>query len=378
MLLSLSELAQQLIQKISLTPDDADCQNLLKTQLEQCGFQILSFPCGPVQNLWARYGTQAPLLVFAGHTDVVPTEPESEWQYPPFSGTIAENNLHGRGAQDMKSSLAAMAVACQRFIEKYPTFLGSIGFLITSNEEGDAIGGTAYALEQLKKKGVIIDHCLVGEASCDKKLGDTLKIGRRGSLHATVTFKGIGGHIAYPQKTKNPIHSCFKALDALCHIEWDKGNQYFPPTSFQISNIQGGTGADNVVPSEVKVTSNFRYSPELTEEEIKKRFMEVLDSYSLNYEIHWKLSGEPFLSTPQKLTSATQQALQEICHLTPQLSTSGGTSDGRFIAKNCPEVIEFGPVNDTIHKPNERISLEELNQLTLCYEQILKNLFNPQ
>ncbi len=367
-------LAQDLINIDSVTPEDKGCQELMIKRLEALGFSIERLRFGDVDNLWARHGTQKPLFVFAGHTDVVPSGSEENWHTPPFKATIIDNMLYGRGTADMKGSLAAMVTACERFIKQHPDHRGSIAFLITSDEEGPATNGTIKVVEHLSQQGEHIDMCLVGEPSCTKQLGDTIKNGRRGSLGACLTIQGIQGHVAYPHLAENPIHSLAPALTELISVEWDQGNEFFPPTSLQISNINAGTGATNVIPGHIEVIFNLRFSTQLNQEKITQRVDDILCAHKLNYTIEWNLSGEPFLTPQGELVDAAQQSIQEITGLNSQLSTSGGTSDGRFIAPTGAQVIELGPLNATIHKVNECVGIKELDDLSLIYEKILGQL----
>ncbi len=368
------ELAKQLIAQASVTPEDAECQAILSQYLQNSGFvaEILQFE--DVTNLWLRKGTTAPLFVFAGHTDVVPTGPEEEWTSPPFSPTIRENKLYGRGAADMKSSIAAMAVACKNFVASIPEHKGSIAFLITSDEEGPATNGTVKVIQALQARNENIDMCIVGEPSSSKTLGDTLKIGRRGSLSATLNVKGIQGHVAYPHLAKNPVHEFAPALAELTTIQWDSGNEHFPATTFQISNINSGTGANNVIPGNMQLEFNLRFSTEITAEDIKTKILSVLEQHSLDYDINWHLSGNPFYCEPGELTNACEQAVEEVVAINPELSTGGGTSDGRFIAPTGAQVVELGPVNESIHKVNEHIEVDALEKLTEIYQKILEKL----
>ena len=368
------ELTKRLIERNSVTPDDAGCQKIISEYLLSSGFneEIMQFE--DVTNLWLRRGSEAPLFVFAGHTDVVPTGPEEEWDSPPFTPTIRDGKLYGRGTADMKSSIAAMAVACKSFVEKNKNHKGSIAFLITSDEEGPAINGTVKIIEALQTRNEKIDMCLVGEPSGTETFGDTLKIGRRGSLCGTLAIKGIQGHVAYPHLAKNPIHHFAPALTKLTTLEWDSGNVHFPPTTFQISNIHAGTGAHNVIPGDMKIDFNLRFSTEITEKEIKTKIESVMDSHNLDYEINWHLSGKPFYCEPAELAKACEEAIYETLKLKPELSTAGGTSDGRFIAPTGAQVVELGPVNESIHKVNENIDIEELDKLTEVYEKVLGKL----
>lgn len=368
-------LAQALLRVDSVTPEDKGCQTIISDFLAELDFHNEPMPFGEVTNLWSRRGQTAPLVVFAGHTDVVPTGPVYKWQHPPFSAQIDGDMLCARGAADMKSAIACFMVATERFIHDYPDHPGSIGFLITSDEEGPAVDGTVKVVETLEARQEKIDFCLVGEPSSDKRLGDSIKNGRRGSLNATLTIKGVQGHIAYPQLADNPVHKALPALTALTAIEWDQGNDYFPPTSLQISNIHAGTGATNVIPGDLQVMFNFRFSTEHTPETLKQGVIDCLAAFDLDYELNWNLSGLPFVTPAEgELIQATCDAVEQCMGYRPTLSTGGGTSDGRFIAPTGAQVIEFGPLNDTIHKVNERVSIADLNQLTDIYYHILVNL----
>lgn len=369
-------LAQQLIKVDSITPNDNGCQSIIADYLKPLGFKIESMKFAEVGNLWARLGSEEPLFVFAGHTDVVPTGKESAWTYPPFSATLAEDGmLYGRGAADMKSSIACFMVATQQFLAQHPEFKGSIGFLITSDEEGPAINGTAKVIETLQARHEKIDYCLVGEPSSHLKLGDTLKNGRRGSLNAKLTVKGIQGHLAYPELADNPIHRLAPALEQLITVKWDAGNEYFPPTSFQISNLNSGTGATNVIPGDAEMLFNFRFSTEQTPETLQEGVQNILNAHELDYELEWSLSGSPFITpTEGELVQAVSQAIQTEMGYLPQLSTAGGTSDGRFIAPTGAQVIELGPLNATIHKVDEGVSVADLEKLTCIYQRTLESL----
>jgi succinyl-diaminopimelate desuccinylase len=368
------DLAKQLIERPSVTPYDAGCQPLLASRLERLGFNIEPMRFAEVDNLWARRGDQSPLLVFAGHTDVVPTGPENAWRYPPFTPTIDGDVLYGRGAADMKSSIAAMITACERFLGNHPQPKGSIAFLITSDEEGPSINGTVKVVEQLQQRGETIDWCLVGEPSSSNQVGDVIKNGRRGSLNGVLTVKGVQGHVAYPQLADNPIHRFAPAMAQLCAEKWDDGNDFFPPTSFQISNVRAGTGANNVIPAEAEVVFNFRFSTEVTAEQLQQRVEGILQQHNLDYAIDWQLSGQPFLTGEGALIDATRAAVSEVCGYETQLSTAGGTSDGRFIAPAGAQVVELGPLNASIHKIDEHVSITDLDKLSEIYEAILKRL----
>ena len=368
------ELAIDLISRASVTPNDAGCQALIAERLEKLGFTIEHLRFGDVDNLWARHGTTQPLFVFAGHTDVVPTGPVENWQFPPFKPTIKDGLLYGRGAADMKGSIAAMLTACERFITENPQHKGSIAFLITSDEEGPGIDGTVKVIEHLEAQGEKIDWCLIGEPSSTDKLCDVVKNGRRGSLIGSLTIKGLQGHIAYPHLAENPIHKAAPILKILCETEWDQGNEFFPATSFQISNINAGTGAENVIPGELEILFNFRYNTEVTHTELQQQVTNLLNEYGLKYNLVWRHSGLPFLTEPGELVAATVESIHNVCGYEPILSTAGGTSDGRFIAPTGAQVIEVGPLNNTIHKVNECVSVEDLDKLSNIYQAIIKQL----
>ena len=367
-------LAQALIQRESVTPEDAGCQQLMNERLSAIGFDIESLFFTDTLNTWARKGTQSPHFCFAGHTDVVPTGPEKNWQHPPFAGLIEDGLLHGRGAADMKGSLAAMIVATERFVTKHPDHKGSISFLITSDEEGPFINGTTRVIDTLEERGEKIDMCLVGEPSSRDVLGDVVKNGRRGSLTGFLTIKGVQGHVAYPHLAQNPIHLATPALTELSQTVWDMGNDFFPATSFQISNINGGTGAGNVIPGELEVQFNFRFSTEVTHQQLQQKVNAILQKHNLNYELNWIVNGLPFLTDHGPLVDATVAAIKSVTGLTTNLETTGGTSDGRFIAQTGAKVIELGPRNATIHKVDECVSTDDLIALADIYEQILEHL----
>ncbi|MGE4596995.1 MAG: succinyl-diaminopimelate desuccinylase, partial [Methylophilaceae bacterium] len=354
-------IAKDLISKKSITPHDNGCQDLLIQFLEPLGFKIEKMPHGKVNNFYARKGKEAPLVVFAGHTDVVPTGPESEWTSPPFNPTIKNGKLFGRGSADMKTSLAAFIVSIEEFIQSYPNHKGSIGLLITSDEEGVATEGTIKVIETLQERNEKIDFCIVGEPTSNLKFGDTVKNGRRGSLSAKLIVKGIQGHIAYPDLIKNPIHQVAPAINDLVNTIWDDGNEYFPKTSWQISNINGGTGATNVVPGQVDILFNFRYSTSNTADALKIKVNEILKKNQLEYEIKWEHSGQPYLTKKGLLVDTITNVIEDIAKVKPTVSTSGGTSDGRFISKLCDQVVEFGPINASIHKINEHVVLEDID-----------------
>ncbi len=367
-------LAQALIQRESVTPEDAGCQQMMNERLEAIGFNIESLFFTDTLNTWARKGDQSPHFCFAGHTDVVPTGPAKNWLHPPFSGLVENGLLHGRGAADMKGSLAAMIVATERFVTKHPDHKGSISFLITSDEEGPFINGTTRVIDTLESRGEKIDMCLVGEPSSRDVLGDVVKNGRRGSLTGFLKVKGIQGHVAYPHLAQNPIHLATEALTELSQTQWDKGNDFFPATSFQISNINGGTGAGNVIPGELDVQFNFRFSTEVTHQQLQQRVIDILQKHNLNYELNWIVNGLPFITEHGPLVDATVNAIESVTGLATNLETTGGTSDGRFIAQTGAKVIELGPRNATIHKVDECVSTDDLIKLTDIYEQILEQL----
>lgn len=370
------QLAQKLIKINSVTPNDNGCQEIIADYISALGFNIEKMPFEEVDNIWARRGREEPLIVFAGHTDVVPTGPKEHWTHPPFSAHITEEGMMmGRGTADMKSSIACFMVACKNFLSENPNSKGSIGFLITSDEEGPALNGTVKVIEALEARNEKINYCLVGEPSSSEKLGDSIKNGRRGSLNGKLIIKGVQGHIAYPQLAYNPIHSFAPALEQLVNLKWDNGNEYFPPTSLQISNINSGTGATNVIPGTVEVLFNFRFSTEHSPDTLKQGVHAVLNQYPFNYDIEWNLSGLPFI-TPANgaLIKAVSKAIQTETGYKAALSTSGGTSDGRFIAPTGAQVIEIGPLNKTIHKIDECVSVDDLDKLTLIYQRTLENL----
>lgn len=368
------ELLKNLIARPSLTPDDAGCQELIAARLAPLGFHIEHLRFGEVDNLWARRGKHGPLLVFAGHTDVVPTGPLEQWHSDPFVPTLRDGYLYGRGAADMKGGVAAMVTAAERYVGKHPSHTGSIAFLITSDEEGPSTHGTVKVVELLEARGEKIDWCVIGEPTCTHTVGDTIKNGRRGSLAGKLIVYGTQGHVAYPHLAANPIHLFAAALAELCAQTWDQGNEFFPPTTFQISNMHAGTGADNVIPGDLEVLCNFRFSTEVTPEQLKARVDDVLKKHDLNYDLDWRLSGQPFLTHVGSLVSAARAAIQEVASITTELSTSGGTSDGRFIAPTGAEVVEIGVVNASIHKLNERVKTSEIDTLSAIYERILEKL----
>ncbi|MBN8282680.1 succinyl-diaminopimelate desuccinylase [Zoogloea sp.] len=367
-------LACELISRPSVTPEDAGCLELISARLAPLGFLCERIDSSGVCNLWARRGTARPLVVFAGHTDVVPTGPLDAWTSNPFEPTERDGQLFGRGAADMKSSLAAFVTAIEDFVATNPEHAGSIALLLTSDEEGDATHGTTLVVEALKARGEVLDYCIVGEPTSVDTLGDMIKNGRRGSLSGKLTVKGVQGHIAYPQLARNPIHLAAPALAELASIAWDQGNEYFPPTSWQMSNIKAGTGATNVIPGTLEVMFNFRFATVHTADELKAKVHAILDSHGLDYDLAWTLGGKPFLTPRGALVAAMEDAVRDTLGLTPELSTTGGTSDGRFIAEICPQVAEFGPVNATIHKLNECISVDAVAPLSDIYRRILENL----
>lgn len=368
------ELTKSLVQRPSVTPNDANCQEIILKKLIPLGFHIEKMLFGDVENLWARHGTQAPLIVFAGHTDVVPPGPDSAWITPPFEPSERDGLLYGRGTADMKSGLSAMVTAAERFIKNNPTFSGSIGFLITSDEEGPSINGTKKVIEELVARGEKIDYCIIGEASSNKLLGDQIRVGRRGSMGGKLIVHGKQGHVAFPHLANNPIHSAAAALHELTQEIWDQGNEFFPPTSFQISNIHAGTGAANVIPGTLEILFNFRFSTAVTVDELQKRVANILEKNNLSFDLEWDVSGQPFLTKKGKLIAAVQQSIQELTALDPVLSTGGGTSDGRFIAPTGAEVIELGPCNASVHQANEHVRVEDLDKLTRIYERVLEKL----
>ena len=367
-------LTRKLVARASVTPDDGGCQDLMVDYLAPLGFAVERLAFGDVRNFWARRGSDGPLFVFAGHTDVVPAGPLDAWASPPFVPEIRDGHLYGRGAADMKSSLAAMLVAVRRFVGNHDGHTGSIGFLITSDEEGPAIDGTARVMEWLQERDTAIDYCLVGEPSSRERIGDVVRVGRRGSLSATLTVKGVQGHVAYPEAASNPIHRVLGALHDLARREWDRGNAFFPPTSFQISNINAGTGASNVIPGELTAQFNFRFNTEQTADGLRAQAHAVLEASGAEFELAWAVPGQPFLTRPGHLTQAVLDAVRDIAGLTAETSTGGGTSDGRFIAPAGAEVVELGPVNATIHKVDENVAVADLESLARMYERVLENL----
>jgi succinyl-diaminopimelate desuccinylase len=367
-------LATQLLACASVTPDDATCQSILRTRLEALGFQCETMRFKNVDNLWARIGDNHPCLVFAGHTDVVPTGPETDWETPPFIPSMRDGKIYARGACDMKGAIAAMIIAVESFLKSHPTFQGAIGFLFTSDEEGDAIDGTAKVIETLSARGIKMDYCVIGEPSSNQTIGDQIRVGRRGSLHAEVTIYGKQGHVAHPHLALNPIFISASAIHELAETKWDQGNDHYPPTTFQISNLKSGTGALNVIPGQLMFNANFRYGTACTQTELQQHFEAILQKHGLNYEVNWHVSAQPFLTTQGKLISSAQQAITAITNQPVHLSTGGGTSDGRFIAPTGTEVIELGVPNLTAHHVNEWVNTNDLIQLTDMYQGILKLL----
>jgi succinyl-diaminopimelate desuccinylase len=368
------DLAIELLQRASVSPTDGGCQALMISRLRALGFEIEDLRFGPVDNFWAKHGNGAPVFCFAGHTDVVPTGPLDEWHTDPFAPVIKDGMLYGRGAADMKSGLAAMVTACEEFVTASPKHRGTIAFLITSDEEGPSVDGTRKVVEVLQARKESIDWCLVGEPSSEKQMGDTIKIGRRGSLSGRLTVHGIQGHVAYPESADNPVHALAPALLELTTRTWDRGNQHFQPTTFQVSNITAGTGAPNVIPGELKARFNLRFSTEQSVEGLKKAIEDVLRSHKVKYSLEWFLSGNPFLTTPGELSEAASRAITEECGAPPKLSTGGGTSDGRFIAPMGAQVVELGVINATIHKVNECARVADIDALQRIYRRILELL----
>ncbi|MGW8268941.1 MAG: succinyl-diaminopimelate desuccinylase [Burkholderiales bacterium] len=368
------DLAQELIARRSITPNDAGCQALLAERLAAAGFACEHLPFGSVSNLWARRGTTAPVLCFAGHTDVVPPGPLEQWHSDPFTPSIRDGQLYGRGTADMKTAIASFLVAVEAFVRERPEHRGSIALLITSDEEGPSVDGTARVVEQLRARGEKIDYCIVGEPTSTEVLGDTIKNGRRGSLSGRLTVRGRQGHIAYPQLASNSIHLLAPALAELTTMQWDAGTEYFPPTSWQVSNIHAGTGATNVIPDSVALDFNFRFSTASTAQSLRERFESVLERHGLDFAVAWTAPSEPFLTTPAELVRAVEAAIEARVRRKPRLSTDGGTSDGRFIRTICPQIVELGVVNQSIHKIDEHVALDALEQLPLIYLEILRRL----
>jgi succinyl-diaminopimelate desuccinylase len=371
------ELAKALIARKSITPEDAGCQQLIIDRLVPLGFKPEVFKCGDVTNLWIRHGTAKPLVVLAGHTDVVPPGPREKWESDPFEPTIRDGKLYGRGAADMKTSIAAFVTAAERFVAAHPSHGGSIGLLITSDEEGPSVDGTVRVVEAFKARGETMDYCIVGEPSSVERFGDTIKNGRRGSLTGALTVHGIQGHVAYPHRVKNPVHLVAPAIAEMAAAEWDKGNEFFPPTSWQVSNIHAGTGAQNITPGAVQVDFNFRFSTESTPESLQARVKEILDRHGLEYDVKWVVGGRPFLTKRGRLVTTLTNAIRKVAGVTPEINCTGGTSDGRFIIDICSEVAEFGPVNRSIHKVNEAVALEEIEPLAEVYRTAIEDLLQP-
>ena len=376
-------LAMDLVARQSVTPEDAGCQSLIAARLEKAGFVIENIPFGPVLNLWASHGTGSPVLVFLGHTDVVPTGPLADWSSPPFEPTIRDGHLYGRGAADMKGSVAAFVIALEQFVARHPAHPGTVAVLLTSDEEGDAVDGVRRVVELFQARGQAIDYCVTGEPSSKEKLGDLLRVGRRGTLSGTLTIRGIQGHVAYPEKARNPIHQAMPALAELCARQWDtgfprKGESLFPPSSFQISNIHSGTGANNVIPGACEVVFNFRFNPGWRASELEAEVRSVLERHGLEFDIRWHRGGEPFLTVEGRLRQAVRQVMIDRCGVVPEENTGGGTSDARFIAPMGAQVIEMGPVNASIHKVDERVSLDELERLPALFLEIAEKLLVPE
>ena len=370
------KLTTELVNRKTLTPDDNGCQKLIAERLNKNGFSAKHLRFDDVDNLWITHGNSGPLFVFAGHTDTVPVGPIEKWNTDPFNAEIKEGYLYGRGAADMKSGIAAMVTAAERYVQKNPNHSGTIALLITSDEEGPSINGTRRVIDYLNEKKIKIDWCILGEPSSDQQLADVMRIGRRGSLNGVLKINGVQGHVAYPEKAKNPIHEAAEFLNELTSIEWDQGNDSFPPTSFQISNINAGTGADNVTPDALNILFNFRFSTETSQNELEEKVESTLKKYNLDYNLEWKLSGDPFLTDSGSLIDATTAAIKEIVGIDTTHSTGGGTSDGRFIAPTGTETIELGVVNETIHKINECVKIEDLDALSDIYEKVLEKLLS--
>ena len=371
-------LTEQLLACRSVTPEDGGCMTIIGERLQRVGFNLETIERGGVSNLWARRGSSSPLFCFAGHTDVVPTGPAEHWQSPPFAPTRREGRLYARGAADMKGSLAAFVTASEAFVDAHPDHAGSIAFLLTSDEEGDAIDGTVAVTEALAARGETIDYCIVGEPTAVSRLGDTIKNGRRGSLTGKLTVRGVQGHIAYPHLAKNPIHLAAPALAELATCVWDQGNEFFPPTTWQISNIHAGTGASNVIPGHLDVAFNFRFATSSTPDELKTRICAILERHGLDYEIAWTLGAKPFLTGSGALIDAALGAIRDELGVDAALSTSGGTSDGRFIAEICPQIVEIGPINASIHKIDECVDIADLARLSAVYRRVLEQLLLPE
>jgi succinyl-diaminopimelate desuccinylase len=368
-------LAKALIERSSVTPDDKGCQQLIIDRLQPLGFTAETIASAGVTNLWIRHGTSKPLVVLAGHTDVVPPGPREKWESDPFVPTIRDGKLYGRGAADMKTSIAAFVVACERLVAAHPDHPGSVALLITSDEEGPTnTDGTVKVVEALKSRGERIDYCIVGEPSSASVFGDTIRNGRRGSMHGRLTVNGVQGHVAYPDRVRNPVHQFAGALAELVATEWDKGNEYYPPTTWQVSNIHAGTGALNITPGHAKVDFNWRFSTESTPESLQKRALAILDRHGVEYEIEWEITGKPFVTPRGRLVTALSCAVEKVSGVKPEVNCAGGTSDGRFIIDICPEIAEFGPVNHSIHKVNEAVALEEIEPLADVYRLVVEDL----
>jgi succinyl-diaminopimelate desuccinylase len=368
------DLAMDLIKRSSVTPEDAGCQKLLAERLRKAGFEIKHIRFGNVDNLWAKRGRAKPVITFAGHTDVVPPGNPGDWETPAFTPTLRDGMLYGRGAADMKGSLAAMVIATENFVAKHPDHKGSIAFLLTSDEEGPGVDGTARVLDLLTSTGERVDYCVVGEPTSVNAVGDMIKIGRRGSLSGTLKIIGVQGHVAYPERASNPIHLFAQPLVDLCGHEWDKGNEFFPPTTFQISNLHAGVGATNVIPANLEAQFNFRFSTETSVDKLKAEVSDLLESHGVKFEITWTVGGQPFLTPIAELSEATQKAIKQITDRDAEVSTTGGTSDARFFAPLGTQVVELGPVNETIHKVNECVQIDDLEKLSQIYELVLKNM----
>ncbi|WGE52328.1 succinyl-diaminopimelate desuccinylase [Actinobacillus equuli] len=371
-------LAQDLIRRPSISPADQGCQQVIADRLQQLGFTLEWLPFGDTLNLWAKHGSTHPVIAFAGHTDVVPVGDEVQWTYPPFEARIVDNMLYGRGAADMKGSLSALVVAAEEFVKANPNHAGTVALLITSDEEAAAKDGTVKVVETLMARGEPIHYCVVGEPSSGKVLGDVIKNGRRGSITGDLYIEGVQGHVAYPHLAENPVHMSLNFLTELTTYQWDNGNEFFPPTSLQIANIKAGTGSNNVIPGELYVQFNLRYCTEVTDDMIKNKVAEMLAKHQLKHRISWNLSGKPFLAGNGELVKAAVQAVENVTKIEPRLDTSGGTSDGRFIALMGAEVVEFGPLNATIHKVNECVNVDDLGKCGEVYYQILENLLNGE
>jgi len=368
------ELAKALIARRSITPEDAGCQQLIVERLVALGFKAEVFQCGAVTNLWIRHGAERPLVVLAGHTDVVPPGPREKWHSDPFEPSVRDGKLYGRGAADMKTSIAAFVTAAERFVAAHPAHPGSLALLITSDEEGPAVDGTVRVVEAFKARGEAMDYCIVGEPSSAERFGDTIRNGRRGSLTARLEVQGVQGHVAYPHRVKNPVHLAAPAIAELAATSWDAGNEFFPPTTFQVSNIHAGTGAQNITPGALQVDFNFRFSDASTPQGLKARVAAILDRHGLEYRLEWVLGGKPFVTRRGRLVATLTEAIRKVAGITPEVNCAGGTSDGRFIIDVCPEVAEFGPVNRSIHKVNEAVALEEIEPLAEVYRAAVEDL----